>query len=130
MQDTEEKPLNRKQLLIVSTVTYVENAPENYEHPSGKSLTVPDMSMSIQDLLEKYVQGNPVDNMQIEFFDDKFPDITYMSKTDLLEAQQQLRDEMKVIQDRIEQQQLEESAQSPIMPENPDDPDTSVKSGK
>lgn len=100
--ETADEPI-RKTLMIVSTITYVENAPENYEHPKGNSLTVPDMAMSLQTIMDKYVQGNPIDNQETVFFDQEFPDIRMMSKTDLLEAQQGIEAELEVIRQRVQE---------------------------
>ena len=99
----------RKKLMIVSTITYVENAPENYEHPTGASLTVPDMAMSLQNILDKYVQGNPIDDQETVYFDQEFPDIRMMSKTDLLEASEQVKSELETIQSRINEMEQEEA---------------------
>lgn len=103
MQNENADEPKRKQLMIISTITYVENAPENYEHPVGASLTVPDMAMSIQTIMDKYVTGNPIDNQETVYFDDEFPDIRMMSKTDLLEAQQQVEAELATIKARVEE---------------------------
>lgn len=102
MQETLVDEPKRKQLMIVSTITYVENAPENYEHPKGASLTVPDMAMSLQTIMDKYVTGNPIDEQQTVYFDDQFPDIRMMSKTDLLEAQQQVEAELEAIRKQVQ----------------------------
>lgn len=102
-EHTQEEPMRRKNLMIVSTITYVENAPQNYEHPKGASLTVPDMAMSIQVIMDKYVTGNPIDQQETVYFDDEFPDIRMMSKTDLLEAQMQVESELEKIREAVKQ---------------------------
>lgn len=103
MQNEEADEPIRKTLMIVSTITYVENAPENYEHPKGASLTVPDMAMSIQTIMDKYVTGNAIDQQETVYFDQEFPDIRMMSKTDLLEAQEQIKSELETIRQRVEE---------------------------
>lgn len=103
MQTEEADEPKRKNLMIVSTITYMSNAPENYEHPSGNSLTVPDMAMSLQTIMDKYVSGNPIDQQETVYFDDEFPDIRMMSKTDLLEAQQGIEAELEMIRQRVQE---------------------------
>lgn len=111
-EETGEVLPKRKRLMIVSTITYVENAPENYEHPKGVSLTVPDMAMSIQQIMERYVTGNPIDNQETAYFDDEFPDLRMLSKTDLLEMQMGIQDEMDRLTEVINQKYALEKAEA------------------
>lgn len=124
--DQETGEMKRKSLMIVSTITYVENAPENYEHPTGASLTVPDMAMSLQKIMTDYVQNSPIDTQQTVFFDQEFPDIRLMSKTDLLEAADQAKSELQTIQneiDRKNQEELDKQNQEKLDKQKKDDAD-------
>lgn len=58
-----------------------------FEHPVGPSKTVPGMTLSIQELLKRYVRGENVTVFEPQFTDDpEFDGIENMSTMDRLEA--------------------------------------------
>jgi hypothetical protein len=65
----------------------------NYETNTGKSLTIPDQTMTIQEIMTKYAQGIPFDiTKEGQFHGEEFiPDIDRMD----LSERYQLLDEVK-----------------------------------
>lgn len=50
----------------------------NFEHPIGDSMTVPDMTMSLQELVSRNVRGLPVPGFQPSYNDEFVPDMAHM----------------------------------------------------
>lgn len=54
----------------------------NFEHPTGESLTVPDMTMSLQELVSRNIRGLPIPGHQPSYNDEFIPDIKHMDLTE------------------------------------------------
>lgn len=73
--------------------------PKDYQIPYGISCTVPDQAMSIQQIMQRFAAGLPVDGERVPFYEGDentpdeeligFPDLT---KMDLAEREQYLKD--------------------------------------
>lgn len=92
------------------------------EKPRGKSKTIPDQSLSIQEILARYVNGMPLGIKEHTFIDnDKliFPDINWekldlaereelmeQAKLEHQELQEKIKNDLKIVQDnRLKKQQ-------------------------
>lgn len=94
--------------------------PTNYNRPKYKgtlrpeknklpSMTVPDQTMSIKEILDRHTRGLPIAGQKIAFYDpeDDMPDL---SKMDLAERQEHMEaaaEEIKAIQEREETRKKE-----------------------
>lgn len=60
----------------------------DYETPVGVSRTVPDMSMSLRELLEKHTRGFPVPQFQGVYSDEELPDLDRLDLTEIQEIRE------------------------------------------
>lgn len=85
---------------IISNYNYNVDDAINYEHPTGESETVPDQSMSIQEILRNHVRGIPMDVSlgQAVYYGEEFVhDYDELKRLDLTEAHEM----MSYLKDRI-----------------------------
>lgn len=67
---------------------------KNYKIFTQPSLTVPDQSMSIKTILERYARGLPVGGRLDEYYDeeDTMPDYRTLDLTEIADLQQEVKD--------------------------------------
>lgn len=78
------------------TAFNAKECPRYYEKPVGKSMTVPDMALSIKEILDRFARGLPLDNERIPMYhgEDMPPDI---KKMDLSEVEDLKRENAELI---------------------------------
>lgn len=113
--------------------------PGDMEEPKGQSLTIPGMSIPLQTLLDRYIQGREIPLQDDPYYDGhlNLPDVSRMDKVEKELYSQQLRRQIKEYQNSLaaaanekEQnyvqslqqkiQDLEKLANAPATPELPD----------
>lgn len=79
----------------------------NYDHENHigeintlPSLTVPDQSMSVQEILDRYARGLPIGGSRVPIFDeeDDMPDTTHMDLADIQMLKETYADELQIIE--------------------------------
>lgn len=103
-----------KQFVMLSTVSFVPNAPENFEWPEGVSETVPDMSMSVQELFNKFASGGQVVGFNGQYYEDEFPDVSQLDLVELQELKEDTAREVKMYEAEIAKRQQEADDQAKI----------------
>lgn len=76
-----------------------------YEDSDKPSLTVPDQTMSIQELLDRYAKGLPLDGQKVPIYrgdDDDMPDLTHMDLADRERAIDEAADELRMLNERAD----------------------------
>lgn len=98
------------------------------EDPKGQSMTVPDQSMSVQELLDRYVRGQDLPMKQpIWNGEEEFPDIAVMTPQERLDYARELQDNIVKMQAKLDDAAQVKSVnvidepQEPGEPEDPDD---------
>lgn len=81
---------------IVTSMSFVFDPGKHTHHPTGKSLTVPDQSLTVRQLFERYRVGRPLPDMGEGVFtgdgEESFVDIERMDKLQKLDFKRQLDD--------------------------------------
>ena len=81
------------------------------ESPVGSSKTIPDETLSLQELLEKHTRGQYVAQLTPEFFgEEEWPDFEKMDKVDRQEYARQLRISVNDLRLRLERAKFNETA--------------------
>lgn len=77
-----------------------------YEVNNQPSLTIPDQTMSIAELVRRYAQGLPIEGQKVPLYDgeNEFPDLTKMDLADRQTYLESAAQEYQEIQDRINKQ--------------------------
>lgn len=82
---------------------------EDLEHNFGPSLTVPDQSLSVSELLRRHRAGLPIDGKKMTFYDDEgnqetmeFPDVRKMDISEIQEMIEKNREYIKELQESVE----------------------------
>lgn len=67
---------------------------KNYKVFTQPSMTVPDQTMSIRTILERYARGLPIGGRTDEYYDedDTMPDYRTLDLTEIADLQQQVKD--------------------------------------
>lgn len=84
-------------------VTY-RHKPKNHRKMDSRSMTIPDMSLTLQQILDRYSRGLPVTGQNavpIWDEDDTTPDIRTLDLTERMDMAQQFRNELSQIHDRV-----------------------------
>lgn len=111
-KDGNDHIVTPRKLVVVSQLTYCPECIENFEHPEGESMTIPDMSMSIQQILTRYAQTGTLLGFESEYYDDEFPDVAKMDLVDLQEAREQVQAELDYMNSLILDRQKEADAEA------------------
>lgn len=74
------------------------------------SLTVPDQSMSVRELLERHTRGLGNTGVKVPMYDDEdeLPDVRTLDLAELEELREQNREQMKLIRDNVQKQKVED----------------------
>lgn len=78
--------------------THFNSLPDPGEVPTGPSLTVPDQSMSIKEILQRYARGlSTEDRERVPFYDGEefVPDIKKLDLADIQELKEQTAEEIR-----------------------------------
>jgi len=103
--DGNAAPIRR--LIIQSVITYSPDTIDNFENVDPHSLTVPDMAMSLQEIMEKFTQGGTLLGHDPVYYDDEFPDISKMDYFDLQQMMEDNQSELSVIKAELERRAAE-----------------------
>lgn len=80
------------------------------EKSNGKSLTVPDMSMSIMELQMRFTQGRPVPQFRPEYSEFDRPDLEAMDLTEVAELYERVQERQKERKEYLKQVQQARTA--------------------
>ena len=69
---------------------YEDHVSTEYEYNSGKVITVPDMSLSVKELVERYVRGLPVPVLGSASYMDDDVDLAKLDKFELMNLKSQV----------------------------------------
>jgi len=80
---------------------------KNYERNDEPSLTIPDQTMSIKEILNRFASGLPVGGLKTALYDETeseehFPDPRYMDLAERQEFAEIYRQEYQQIKERVE----------------------------
>lgn len=110
--------------VFVTQFTYFFDKKKHGEKKFGKSLTLPDQSYSIQEMLEKFVRGIPVPTATLGGFDDE-PDMDNIDPSRLgdydLVTLVEMRDEFSELIDGIQAAIKTKSNEPDPTPDSPAD---------
>lgn len=85
--------------------------PRQLEVNTLPSETVPDQTMSIREILERFAKGLPVNGAKVAYYDDEddesLPDPRTLDLADLQALKEEYKNELLTIQQKIKQQQNE-----------------------
>lgn len=98
---------------------------QRFEHTVGKSLTVPNETMSIQEILDRYAKGQRPDEKRFIYLDvedisliDRFHRparaLDYTDLEELADKNQRMLDQLKKVQENIEKEKQD------VIDKNPD----------
>lgn len=105
-----------------------------YNYKGGKkeeftlpSMTIPDQTMSIPEIMERYVKGLPLSAGRVPVYegeDDDLPDMSRMNKIDRIETVRQLEDELSDLKIRLSQKpkKVEKTEPEPVEVIEPEPP--------
>jgi len=67
---------------------------KNYQNDFGPSMTIPDQTMSIRTILDRYSRGLPVGGRNDEYYDedDTMPDYRTLDLTEIAELQNEVKE--------------------------------------
>lgn len=74
----------------------------------GPSMTVPDESMTPQELLLRFTQGKPIPNFQAVYSDDDLPDLSSMDLVEIQQLKDQLKSDINELQEEISRRKNDE----------------------
>lgn len=76
--------------------------PKNYEVNTMPSETVPDQTLSIREILERYARGLPLDGQRVPIYDedDEMPDPKHLDLAERQELKEQYAEEIQEIKRR------------------------------
>lgn len=79
--------------------------PTDKEHPSSKSLTVPDMATPLKDLMERYIRGRDIPMQKEPVFEEhlNLPDVRTMTKVEKEQFAQKVRAQIADHRSRLQQ---------------------------
>lgn len=91
------------------------------ERNTKPSITIPDQSLSVKDILSRYARGLPLGGMKIPIYEgenDDMPDLTHMDLADRQAYMEAAQEEYEAIQERIKKSRPK--AQKPLKQEQID----------
>lgn len=78
--------------------------PDNFEHPEGKSMAVPNMTLSLKELLERFTRGQAVPQYEMIYNEGEDIDTTGMDKLDLIDLARSGAEEKQNIIEKFKKQ--------------------------
>lgn len=91
---------------IKTQLTFESSEARNFEYPSSKSETVPDMGMSLRDLITNQSKGLLPKLNDSHFSNDYFPDLQRFDVTEIQEMHQDISDTISATEQRLKQKNL------------------------
>lgn len=91
---------------VRNVLTYVHGeSPGDLETPKGKSMTVPDMTMSLEELISRHTRGQPVNEFTPSFNDEFIPDVKSMDLTEIADlAESKMAENINRVQTLLDNQ--------------------------
>lgn len=80
------------------------------EHPIGPSETVPDQTLSLKEILNRFVNGREIPSFQAVYSEEEFPDFSRMDLTELAEYKELNRQRIKDLEASIKRAREAEQA--------------------
>lgn len=80
---------------------------DDFEHVSSFSETVPEQSLSIQEILSRHKRGIPVPVTSAQFYDEDFSEFSKLDKLERLDAINAAKSEVSETQNKLQQQASE-----------------------
>lgn len=87
---------------------------DDFEHPVGESMTVPDQAMSLRTILERYTQGLPLTNVHMReplYSDEEFPDLDRMDLSEIQELRDQTKYDIQRLDSELKKRRKVESTE-------------------
>lgn len=77
----------------------------------GPSMTIPDQTMSVAEIMQRYARGLPIEGAKVPLYDEDndMPDINRLDLAERQEMIQQAKDELADIKERHKKKPLEKS---------------------
>lgn len=98
--------MSQRRLTIVTSLTYSPDEEHVCEATNTEpSLTVPDMAMSVEEIMQRFTRGQTVTEFEPMYYDEEIPDIDAMDLAELHEYRQELAlhiEELQQIQQEID----------------------------
>lgn len=90
---------------------------KNYETNDEPSLTIPDQTMSIKEILSRYASGLPVGGQKTALYDETeseeyFPDPRYMDLAERQEYAENYKQEFQAIKENLEKQKTDVNSEA------------------
>lgn len=89
---------------------------------NSPSMTIPDESLSVREIMERYARGLPLQGVRVPEYhgeDDDLPDLERMELTDRMDAIEQAKIDLKEMKDKIskKKEKPEKQAKKPLKQE-------------
>lgn len=83
--------------------------PKKYEKNRGVSMTIPDQSLSVKQIMDRYARGLPLEGAKVPIYDEgeELPDWNRMDLVEKAEAIEDAKQEVKDISAKYKQEQQE-----------------------
>lgn len=97
---------------VVKNSLNADQFPKRYEIVGGVSMTIPDQTMSIREIMKRFASGLPIDGEKVPIYDGEEDAMPDMSKMDLAERQEwleQAKTELAEVKARIEEEKLKKA---------------------
>jgi len=113
-----------RQRYVTSSATFSQDLLLNFEHPTGASETIPDMTIDLRLMLNRRASGMPIPSFEAPYSEDDYPDFFKMDefelaeyRLDLAQKMQQMSTEMHNASKALERAQ-DESRKTSVTPED------------
>lgn len=104
---------------LIKTSMNASEFPKNYEEITEPSLTIPDQTLTIREILDRYARGLSIDGVKNPLFDDEdfLPDPRTLDLEERYQLAQQFEQELSdmkkplstIVDNSVENSQIEES---------------------
>lgn len=110
VQGTLPLPEQKKEAVVIIT-------PYTFKPPHGRinempSLTIPDQTMPLEEILRRFVSGQPIPGIQAAIWngEDEMPDVKHMDLADLEEYQRNVAEQIEINENRLRMYKQEQEA--------------------
>lgn len=102
---------------IIKTPYNAQELPRSYEHPVGPSMTIPDMSMTISEIMNRHSRGLSIDGVKVPIWDDNaeddfLPDPRTLDLAEREELQIMAAEKLRELQQKDKKWQAKKSAKT------------------
>ncbi|QGF19325.1 hypothetical protein [Antarctic microvirus CAA_003_V_9] len=81
--------------------------PEHMEHPTGVSLTLPDQSMSVKTIYDRFARGQSINQKEYTggFFEEEIPNLKKLDLVELQELSRNNQSQIEILREQLKTQE-------------------------